>query len=152
MSAKIVLKKKVVNLGEEGDVVKVKDGYARNYLLPNDLAVLATEKAVQEAEEVRKKRELELQAKIEEAKKIAEKINNLKLEIKPKQKEGKLFGSIKEEEIIKLLEDKKKVKLNKDQIIIKAPIKKVGTYSIQVNLFKEVTAKLELNVLNEKKK
>ena len=146
----LILLEDIRNLGKIGEVVDVKDGYGRNFLLKNGKALRADE----ENKIIFKKKKEEISKKNAEykksAKKIFEKIKNKKLVFKKETKEnGDLFAAIKPKEISTYFFEKFSETIHPSQIDLKKEIKKAGTYSIAVNLHSEVTA--ELHVLVEKK-
>jgi large subunit ribosomal protein L9 len=150
MAVEIILLKKVDKLGKAGDLVSVKEGYARNFLLKFDLAMLATVDAKEKAKNIKKKRK---QTEISEKKKmqeLAEKISGMQFVLKRKAEGEKLFGSVTDAEIIKLLAEKE-VNLKKSQLNMQNTIKKIGNYTIDINLSREVFGKIRLKVVNEKK-
>ncbi len=140
----IILTDNVVHLGRVGDVVKVKDGYARNYLLPRQLAVLATEGNVKRIEKEKSKR----LAMYEEEKKQAQTLAadfakiSLTLTVEVNDQE-KLYGAISETEILRALEAEGK-KIAKRDLVIEKPIEDLGIFEIGVKLHPEVIAKVRL--------
>lgn len=143
---KVILKKLVKNVGKAGDVVEVSDGYAKNCLLKQGLAVpasadnLNTNNLQKKAEEKAKR---EAKAAAEEMKKI---LDNLTLTIKATVgKNGNLFGSITNKEIADELL-KQKLDVDKKKIVISSPIKTLGNYQVTVKLYAEVSAKLKVVV------
>ena len=146
----VILLENIRNLGIMGDIVKVKDGYGRNFLLKTGKALRADDenKALfkKKKEEISKKN---LEQK-KNAKKIFDKIKSQKLIFQKETKEnGDLFASIKPKEISIYLSEKFKETIHPSQIDLKKEIKKTGNYSLTVNLHSEVIA--ELHVLVEKK-
>ena len=146
----IILLEDIRNLGKIGEVVEVKDGYGRNYLLKLGKALRADKDNIdfvnKKKEEINKK---SLEQK-KEAKKVLDKIKNKKLIFKKETKEnGDLFAPIKPKEISKYFEENFKESINPSQIDLKQEIKKVGKFSLSVNLHSDVIA--ELHVLVEKK-
>ncbi len=144
----IILVENISKLGKIGDKVKVKNGYARNYLLPQGKALRMNKENL---DYVNKKKD-ELNKKNNEQKKefkiIAEKINNKTLTFFKESKEnGDLYGGIKPKEISLAFENNLKVKnVKPSNIILKKDINKIGTYTIDINLFAEVSAKVKLIV------
>lgn len=120
-------------MGQKDDIKEVKTGYWRNFLLPRNLAVLATAKLIEQAE---KRKKEATQKRQEGQKKIAkelEKLNKKALEIKAKADEkGNLFAGISAEDISKVLKEEMKVEIPSDFIKIKKPIKKIGIHEIPV--------------------
>jgi large subunit ribosomal protein L9 len=130
---KVILKKDIKNIGKEGDIKEVSDGYARNFLLPKKLALPATESAMKQATDAKLKK-LETE-KIEQEKtnELARIISGKKIIIRAKEKKGKLFGSITAKNIAQELK-KEKIEISEKSIIIKNPLKKIGEYEIKINL------------------
>jgi len=146
----IILRKDVENLGFIDDVVTVKDGYGRNYLIPQGYGVLATESAKKVlAENLRQRAHKEAQA-IADAKATAEKLAAVELKMTAKTGQGnKLFGSITNQHIADEL-SKAGVSLEKKFIqIVGGSIKALGHYSANVRLHREVVVSFELDVVAE---
>ena len=146
----VILLEDIRNLGKIGEVVNVRDGYGRNFLLKFGKALRADKANIdfvkRKKEEINKKN-VEIK---KGAKKILEKIKNKKLVFKKETKEnGDLFAPIKPKEISKYFEENFKESINPSQIDLKQEIKKVGKFSLSVNLHSDVIA--ELHVLVEKK-
>ncbi len=150
MPLEIVLLQNVDKLGKAGDVVSVKEGYARNFLLRFDLAMLATPAAKDKAKELRKQKKTAGKLEEKELKKMAKKISEMEFVLKRKAENGKLFGSVTDSEIIKLLEEQG-VELKKNQLKMKEAVKKIGNYEIEISLSKGVSGKIRLKVVDEKK-
>lgn len=143
---KIVLCENVENLGSVGDVVKVRDGYARNFLIPNSKAVAATEGNIkvierEKVEEIRKERELKAAAQ-----ELSAKIQAAVLTVEAEAgEEGKLFGSITANEIHAVLE-KAGIQVDKKQVRINRPIRKIGTHDFEVRCYNNVKAHVKISV------
>ncbi|GFN36708.1 50S ribosomal protein L9 [Tepidimicrobium xylanilyticum] len=145
---KIILLKDVKGLGKAGDLVNAKDGYARNYLFPKNLAIEATPNNLKKWEE-RKKIEAEQQRKErEEALKLKEKIESLTVELKGKSGEGgKLFGSITSKDIAEALKKQHKIEIDRKKIELKDNIKSIGETSVEIRVYPEITASLKVKVI-----
>lgn len=130
---KVILTEDVKNLGKKGDVLEASDGYARNYLIPKDLAQLATEEAQKENEKKIADQREEEQGKLKEIQKLASSIEGKEIIIKVKEKNGKLFGSVGAKEISKAL-TKEGQKVKTKEIRLKEPIKELGEYKVEVEL------------------
>ena len=146
---KIILQKDYPRLGAALDVLTVKDGYARNYLIPQGIALPATKGNLAHAEEM-KKYSAKRAAKIaDSAKKLAEELKEYSCTIKVKVKGGEdLYGSVGVQEIADaLVKDNHKVE--KTSIILAEPIKKLGVYDITLKLHKEVSTSIKVWVVNE---
>ncbi|MEC0301653.1 50S ribosomal protein L9 [Terribacillus saccharophilus] len=144
---KVIFTEDVKGKGKKGQVKEVPDGYARNYLLKNKLAVPATtgNVKVQEAKD-NKQHQLELQ-EVEDAKKLRETLANLTVEVKAKSGEGgRLFGSITSKQIADELKKTHKIKLDKRKIELSEPIRALGYRDLDVKLHPEVTGKVKVHI------
>ena len=146
----IILLEKVLNVGQLGDVVKVKDGYARNYLIPQGKARRATKTAMAEFEARRAELEKVQAEKLVAAQALAEKLEGESIEIASKAGvDGRLFGSITNADIAEALKAKG-FEVTKSQVrVIEGNVKAVGAYSVAVALFTDVNATIALNVVPE---
>ncbi|HPM42948.1 MAG TPA: 50S ribosomal protein L9 [Candidatus Omnitrophota bacterium] len=146
---KVILLQNVDRLGKIGDVVNVKEGFARNFLIPQKKASVATEGNVKLLEALKKKKAVEEKKILDSAKVLAEKIAGMSLTM-PAQagEEEKLFGSISGDMIAKSLADEG-VKIDKKDIVIDEPIKKLGVFQVTVKLHPEVKASLRVWVVKQ---
>ena len=143
----IILLKEIDTLGEIDDVVKVSDGYARNFLLPRKLAVLANPKALKAAEERRLKREKELEKKRDHFQQVADKLASLELVIQADAGEGgKLFGSITTSDIAKAASEQGSLEVSKKNIRLPKPIKTLGEHEASFKLLKGIEGKIKIKV------
>ena len=143
----VVLLNDVDNIGRRGDIVRVRDGYARNFLLPRKLAMASTKANQQfvgeQKERVARRREKEKA----EAQTAAEKLNNLKIKIEAQAGEQeKLFGSITAEDVAEAL-NQKGHSFKKKQILLKESIRSLGTHPVSVELFPQVRATVTVEVI-----
>ena len=149
----VVLLENIKNLGQIGDVVKVKRGHARNFLIKYGKALKASKENINLL--IKKKSELNeknLELK-KSAKKIYDLINSSKHKFMKRVKENnELYGSIKPMEISKAIEGKLKVEIKPSQIDIAKEIKKIGLYEAKINLHAEVQAKIHIEVVKEEDK
>ncbi len=144
---KVILEKNVKSLGNAGDVVEVNDGYARNYLLPRQLAKPATEGNVKNLKKQKKAEEKKKQAEIDKAKALATKIENSPVEIETKAGEGgRLFGSVTSKEIGEELQKQHNIKIDKRKINLKEPIKSLGVTNVEVKVYPNITGTLKVHV------
>jgi len=145
---KIILKKDYQTLGYKDDVLTVKDGYARNYLIPQGIAILATDSALKQLEESLKQRVHKL-AKIKaEAEEAAKKYEGVQLTIAAKVSEGKrIYGSVGAPQIKEALEAKG-IETDQKLILIKA-VKELGQYVATIRLHKEVAVEIPFTVISE---
>ena len=146
----IILKEDVINLGYKGDIVKVKDGYGRNFLIPTKKAVIASESAKKMLAEDNKQRAHKFEQIKNNAVELSEKIAALgSLTIGAKTSStGKIFGAVGPIQIAEALE-KAGVTVDRKVIAIKEPIKEVGSYTASVKLHKEVSVEISFEVVSE---
>lgn len=146
----IILKQDIANLGQKDDIVKVKDGYARNYLIPQGMATSATESAKKVLAENTKQR-AHKEAKIKnEAALIAEKMKDLKLKIGAKTSTtGKIFGSVNTIMLAEALKEKGFEVDRKNILFDEEHIKEVGNYKAKVKLHREVSVEVEFEIFAE---
>ena len=149
----IVLLENIKNLGQIGEVVKVKRGYGRNFLIKFGKALKASKENIN----LVNKKKTELNQKNLELKKNAKKIydiiNNSKFSFSKRAKEnGELYGSIKPMELSKAIQELKKIEIKPSQIDLSSEIKKTGSYFAQINLHPEVQAKIHIEVVKEEQK
>ena len=143
----VILKKDVKGTGKAGEIVKVSDGYARNMLIPRGFAIEATDGNVRTLEKVKAKKEEEEAAKQAKAEAQAEELKKTAVVIKTKAGEaGRLFGSITSQDIADALAEQKNIIVDKKTIRLESPIKNIGTYSVEVKLYKGVNAKVRVKV------
>ncbi|HHV17355.1 MAG TPA: 50S ribosomal protein L9 [Thermoanaerobacterales bacterium] len=145
---KVILLEDVKKLGKKGDLVDVADGYARNYLLPRNLAQEATAGGIKQikqqkaALEKRKKKEKEL------AQEIAEKLSKTSVTLKVKAgDQGKLFGSVTSKDISEALKEQQQIQVDRRKIELTEPIKSLGSYEVDIKLAPEVEAKLTVKII-----
>jgi large subunit ribosomal protein L9 len=143
----IILRESIKELGKAGDVVKVANGYARNYLIPKQLAIHADKKNLKLLE-AQRKRILTSAAKLKnEFDALASKLNEIKLEIPMLVgEEGKLFGSVTTMDIEKAIHEKG-YEIDRKKINLSEPVKAIGNYEIEIKLHNDVTAKVSLSVV-----
>ena len=149
--AKLILTQEVTGLGAPGDVVEVKDGYARNYLLPRGYALTWTKGGEKDVERIRAARKSREIATVEEAQQIAEKLQAQPVQIGVKSGEsGRLFGTVGAAQIAEAVEAAGLGSIDKRTVELPERIKAVGHYSATVKLHADVTATLNLQVVAAK--
>ena len=147
---KVILTKDVQNLGNNGDIKDVADGYARNFLIPEGSAKIATKNTIKQSEEIRTKRAKESEENIKLAEEIVKKIKGFKVNIKVKaENNGKLYAAIKPKEISALLVENG-FQVNEDNLVIQSPIKELGDYEVLVEFDHELKTKINLTVEDDK--
>ena len=143
----IILLENVIKLGKIGDKVKVKPGYARNYLLKNGKALRYNEenlKYVSKKKDELNKKNIELKNKFKE---IAQLVNKKSFIFYKESKEnGELYGSIKPKEISTVISDKMKVEVKPSQIALKTNLNKIGEYKVDINFHSEVSAQISVKI------
>lgn len=145
----VILKEDVDKLGKAGSVVKVKPGYARNYLIPKGLAVVSTPHNVEvlEAEKGRKARQTEKEKA--GAQETADKLSSFSCTIAAKAGvDDKLFGTVTSEDIAQAIKASG-IDVDKKSIVLEEPIKTLGVYNVNVNLYPEITATIKVWVVKE---
>lgn len=146
---KLILKADVKNLGKAGSVVNVADGYARNYLIPNNLAVEAAAKNIKMFNDEKKKLETKTKNIMEEARELSERLSSISLTLTAKAgEENRLFGSITTMDIAEALKGKG-LEIDRKKIILEEPIKRLGSYTAGVKVHPEITARISLTVVAE---
>ena len=148
---KVLLKADVKGQGKKGEIINVSDGYARNFLFPRNLAVVADAKA---EFEVKTKKEAELhKAEVEKqnAKLLGEKISQIVLKIhSTSAPDGKLYGSVTAANIAEELKKQANLEIDKRRIMLEEHIKSYGTYTVEVKVYSEITAALTVVVTDNK--
>ena len=144
----IVLLEDVKSLGKKGQLVKVNDGYARNFILPKKLGVEATAKNLNDLKLQKANAEKIAAKQLAEAKALAEKLEGLSVTISMKAGEGgRAFGSVSGKEIIKSITEQLELDIDKKKFQLQDPIKTFGTHEVPIRLHKDVTAKLAVKVV-----
>ena len=148
---KVLLKSDVKGQGKKGEIINVSDGYARNFLFPRSLAVVADAKAMNE---VKTKKEAELhkiEAEKQKAKDLGEKLSQITLKIpSTAAPDGKLYGSVTSATISEALKSKENIDIDKRKILLDEHIKSFGTYVVEVKVYPEITANLTVVVTDNK--
>ena len=143
---KIILSEKISNLGNLGDIVQVKPGYARNYLLPQGKAIRATKDNIKIFEKERTIREEENNKNKVEAEKLSKNMKDVSLIIlRPASETGLLYGSVSTRDISKLLQNQN-FSITHKQVILDKTIKDLGIYNVEIKLHPEVSKDIKLNV------
>ena len=148
---KIILTQDVDNLGAPGDIVEVKDGYGRNYLLPRGLAIVASRGAQRQADDIRRAQESKVVRDLEHANEIKTAISGLAVSLPVKTHDsGKLFGSVTAGDIVAAIKKAGGPNLDKRTVHLpKAHIKSVGKHAVEVRLHPSVNATVSVDVVAE---
>jgi large subunit ribosomal protein L9 len=146
---KVILRDDIDKLGNLGEIVNVRDGYARNYLLPRQLAYLCTKDSEQLIGAEKKRRLMNELKRVEELKLAAEALNGRSVNITAKAQEEKLYGSVGAEEIAAALALEHKVNVPASAVVLEEPFKTLGTYDVVLRLAQGVEATIKVWVVAE---
>ena len=136
---KVILTTNIKKLGKIGDLVNVKDGFARNYLFPNKMALRNNKKNLSYYDGIKDKMMEKEQEKLNEAKKLIDNISNIKIVFKKEADEkDQLYGSISKKEILEFL-NINNIKVKSDDLLIRQPIKSLGEHEIEINPYVDVS-------------
>jgi large subunit ribosomal protein L9 len=148
MATKIILTHEVTGLGAPGDIVEVKDGYARNYLLPRNLATPWTKGAAKQVEAIKRARKAREIASLEEARAVKERLEAAPVVVPAKAgAAGRLFGAVTTADIAEAVAAAGGPKVDRRKIEIAQPIKSVGDHQVQIRLHEDVTAQIDVRVV-----
>ena len=146
---KLILTQDVANLGAPGDVVEVKDGYGRNYLVPQGLAIIATRGAEKQVATIRRAREARQIRDLGHAKEVAAQLGGLSVTVRAKAAgdSGRLFGSVTAADVVDAVRAAGGPALDRRAVEVSGQIKTVGTHPVTVRLHPEVTTELDIAVV-----
>ena len=146
---KVILREDIASLGDAGQTIEVKNGYARNFLIPRNLAIPATKANLQAIDEIAKQKAIREKKSRRAAEVVRDKIESLELSIEVRVgEEDKLYGSVTSQDIAGLLETEG-VTVDKRRIELEEPIKALGVFSVPIKVDKEVSANLKLWVVKK---
>ena len=147
---KVVLLENIRKVGSIGEIIDVKRGYARNFLISNNKALFASKENIKEVEKIKTDLSKKDQEKKKEAKNIQEKIQDKEYKVKKLSTENKeLYGSVKPTEISKILSEREKIEINPSMIQPVKEIKSLGTFKVMVNLHSEIQSQINIKVIPE---
>tara|TARA_B100000886_G_scaffold173747_1_gene118885 strand:+ start:637 stop:1095 length:459 start_codon:yes stop_codon:yes gene_type:complete len=145
---KVILLENIRKIGSIGEIIDVKRGFARNYLIAQKKALFASKENVKEVEKLKTELSKKDQDKKNQAKEISERIKNKEFEIKKLSTENKeLYGSVKPTEISKLLQEKESITVNPSLIQPAKEIKSLGSYNVILNLHSEIQTEIKIKVI-----
>ena len=148
---KVIFLKDFENKGKRGEIKEVKDGFARNFLIPQQIAIEATPSNIRMIEEMEKVAERKREKKLKQAKDIKKKLKETSITINMKAgQDDKLFGAITSEMIAEAIKKQTKLEIDRHQIVLEEPIKKLGIYKIPVRLAEGVEGEVKVWVVREK--
>tara|TARA_B100000427_G_scaffold314916_1_gene308530 strand:+ start:411 stop:869 length:459 start_codon:yes stop_codon:yes gene_type:complete len=147
---KIVLLENLRKIGSIGDIIDVKRGYARNFLIPQKKALFASKENIDEVNKIKQELNKKDQERKKDSKKINDKIHNKEYEIKKLSTENKeLYGSVKPTEISKILKEKENVEIAPAMIQPLKEIKTLGLFMVDINLHPEIQAQIKIKVISQ---
>ena len=147
---KVILLENLAKIGSIGEVINVKRGFARNYLISNKKALYASKENIKEVEKIKSELSKKDQEKKKNAKQIYESLKNKTYEVKKLTTENKdLYGSIKPTEISKIINISEKIDVKPSLIQPLNEIKSLGTFKVKINLHSEVQAEIKIKVISE---
>lgn len=147
---KVILLKDIKGTGKKGEVIKASDGHARNYLIPRKLAVEATEANLKELQFKQANQEKVRKEELDAAKAFAKSLEEMELKLAAKAGEGqKLFGSITSKDLSEALKSQHGIEIDKKKIVLKQPIKELGTYDLEVKVYPNVKGVLKVTITSE---
>ena len=145
---KVILLENLVKIGSIGDIINVKRGFARNYLISSKKALYASKENIKEVEKIKKDLSKKDQEKKKNAKTIYEKINKKEYLVKKLSTENnELYGSVKPTEISKLILEQDKIEIKPSMIQLEKEIKSIGIFKVKVNLHSDVQAEINIKVI-----
>ncbi|RUM58342.1 MAG: 50S ribosomal protein L9 [Persephonella sp.] len=148
-NVKVILTKDVEGWGTIGDIIDVKRGFARNYLIPKGYALEATENNIRHVNEILRQKRRKLEREKAKAEELFKKLEGLEIEIaRAVGTTGKLFGSVNTADIVEALKEKD-IKVDKKKIMLRNPIRNIGAFNIKVRLHPEITATIKVHVVPE---
>ncbi len=149
MAKEVILMEDVAGLGDQGAIVRVSDGYARNYLLPRNLAAPVTDATRRVIEKKRKEYEARKAVEREKAQALVQSISGTTLTIKARVgSENKMYGSVTALDLVEAAQ-KQGVTLDKKQIVLKEPLRELGEHKVPVKLFADVQTELKVRIVEE---
>ena len=147
---KVLLIQDVDNLGYAGDVKEVANGYGRNYLIPQKMAVLATSGALKQAETIRKAAEKRRARQTEDAQATANQLSGLELTFERRAGETrKLYGSVTSADIVEAIKDKTEIEVDRRKVTLSEPIRMLGEQEVTIKLMIDVSTTVKVTVLPE---
>lgn len=147
---KVVLLENVKNIGNKGDIVEVKDGYGRNFLIKTKKGVIGNKENIAMAEKSKAEEIKRMEEERQEAVELAKKIDNTEITITERAGEdGKLFGSVTSKDITESLEKEKGIKVDKRKVELEMPIRNVGRFEVKIKTYQGVTGNLTVSVKGE---
>ena len=146
---KVILREDILSLGHKDDIITVKNGYARNYLLPNGFAIYASPKNLSKIEEIKKIAADEKIALYGKYKEVINKIEGVELTfIRKADENDHLFGSVSENDIVKALAEKE-IEIHRADVVMEKHLKEVGSFDVEITFASELTTNVKVNIAVE---
>mgnify|MGYP002681855644 FL=1 len=146
----LILLQKVENLGDEGDVIEVKEGYARNYLLPKKLAIKATKGSLTQIDILKRKKKQREEKELDAIRQLQKKVDGLRLEFNRKAGEkGKLYGSVTSKDIVDKIGELLPIELERKYIDLPEPIKDIGETEVKLHFGKGIYGSIKVKIIPE---
>lgn len=150
MATKLLLIQDVEDLGRSGDLVNVKPGYARNFLIPQQLAVVADKRTIKMQARLQEERQQKAIEDRAESEAVAQKLEGLVITTHVKvDHDGHMYGSVTQADIVRLMQEQHSIELEKKNILLKHPIKEVSVVELDIKLKEGITSKVTLKVIPE---
>jgi len=150
MANKLLLTQDVEDLGRSGDIVSVKPGYARNYLIPHGFAVIADKRALKMQARLQEERRKKAAQDKEESEKLSTTIEGITITTVVKvDHEGHMYGSVTAQEIVHLLQEQANLNVEKRSLQVKHPFKEIGVHKVNIKLKEGVTSTITLKIVSE---
>ncbi|HEY3725359.1 MAG TPA: 50S ribosomal protein L9 [Acidimicrobiia bacterium] len=147
---RVVLREDVEKLGRKGDLLEVADGYARNFLVPRGLAIVATKGVVDQAGAMRRNRQIRDDRDKEAAQELATRLTTSPIQVKARAGEGgKLFGSVTAADIVAAVKEQTRVEIDRRKVTLAEPLKALGPAEVPVQLHADVTVAMAVEVVAE---
>ena len=147
---KVVLLQDVKAQGKKGQIIDVSEGYARNFLFPKKLAIVADAKAINDVKNKESSRQHKIELEKAQAKELADKSSNLTVKISAEAgNDGRFYGAVTTKDISEAVKSQFGIDVDKRKIVLDAPIKAFGTYKLDIKLYPEISGKLTVSVVEK---
>lgn len=147
---KVVLLQDVKGQGKKNDIIEVSDGYARNFLFPRKLAIVADARAMNDVKNKKASEEHKIEMEKAKARELSEKLGSIKVVIKAEAgADGRFYGAVTSKDICEALKSQFALDIDKRKITLDAPIKAFGTYFVEIKLYAGISAKLSVQVVEK---
>ena len=147
---KVILKENIKGVGKKDEVINASDGYARNFLLPKNLAVEANAENMSKLKAKQDSNNFKRGQEKEEAQRIADKMSKIRLKIEVKAGDnGRIFGGVSSKEIAENLEKQYSIKVDKKKIDLKEPIKSLGVFTVNIKLFEGIIGSIIIDIVSD---